>query len=73
MPRSKANQLKYTVDSFNRNNPVGTKVRYWTFEREGDGKIGFTIVPAEVLSGHTAVVWISGCSSCAALSHVEVL
>ena len=45
----------------------------WTWEREGVGKIGTTRSHAEVLSGHTAVVWITGCVGCVCLSHVEPL
>jgi hypothetical protein len=51
--------------------PIGTRVRYWTGVREGSGKVSITSTAAEVLGGHTAVVWIEGCSGCVALSHVQ--
>jgi hypothetical protein len=51
--------------------PVGTVVRYWTSTRDGVGKVGKTRSEAEVMGGHTAVVWIEGCSGCVALTHVQ--
>ena len=58
-------------DEFNAKHPVGTPVRYWTGLREGEGRVGKTRSSAEVLSGHTAVVWVEGCRGCVALTHVE--
>lgn len=51
--------------------PEGTPVRFWTGARDGDGETGRTRTPAQVLGGHTAVVWVTGESSCIALTHVE--
>lgn len=59
-------------DEFNQKYPVGTRVRYWTGLREGEGRVGKTRSAAEVLSGHTAVVWVEGCRGCVALTHVEL-
>ena len=59
------------VDAFNERYPVGTPVRYWTMLREGPGKTGETRSTAQVLSGHTAVVWVTGQPGCIALTHVE--
>lgn len=50
--------------------PVGTPVRYWTGAREGEGKPSKTRSEAQLLGGHTAVVWVEGHSGCIALSHV---
>jgi hypothetical protein len=61
------------VDAFNAENRVGALVRFWTGEREGDGMVGVTRSDAEVLSGHTGVVWIKGVSGCVALSHVQAI
>ena len=62
------------ADSFNRRVPVGTMVRYWKMDRRGEptgtGKIRHE---ATVLSGHTAVGWIEGCSGCVAITHIEVV
>jgi hypothetical protein len=59
------------VDIFNRDNMVGTFVQYWTGIREGRGKFSTTRTVAELLSGHTPVVWVAGEASCVALTHVE--
>jgi hypothetical protein len=61
--------------AFNNANPVGTLVNYWRGARNGfkpSGQ-GRTENRAMVLSGHTAVVWITGCSGCIALTHVQVV
>jgi hypothetical protein len=62
------------VIAFNEVVPEGTMVRYWRGAREGEPSgTGRTRCPAQVLSGHTAVVWIEGFRGCVALSHVEVI
>jgi hypothetical protein len=59
---------------FNAAHPVGTVVDYWRGVREGapSGR-GATNGRAGVLSGHTAVIWIDGCSGAIALTHVRVV
>jgi len=60
------------VDAFNAAHPVGTTVNYWRGVREGKPSgTGPTRSDAQLLSGHTAVVWIEGTSGCIALTHVE--
>lgn len=59
------------VAEWNETHPVGTPVTYWPGVREGNGKASRTRTPAQVLNGHTAVVWVDGYSSCIALTHVE--
>lgn len=62
------------VREFNARYPIGTPVLYWTGFREGQASgSGRTKTAAEVLSGHTPVVWIDGYRSCVALSHVQPL
>jgi hypothetical protein len=51
--------------------PVGTPVRYWSGVREGEGVASRTRTLAEVLGGHTAVVWLEAGGGAVALSHVE--
>jgi hypothetical protein len=61
------------VARWNEDNPVGTLVDYWRGAREGfepSGR-GRTYTQAGVLSGHTAVVWIDGCSGAIRLTHVQ--
>lgn len=59
------------VENFNRDNMVGAFVRYWTGFREGKGKVSTTRSVAQMLGGHTLVVWVDGESSCIYLTHVE--
>lgn len=62
------------VEIFNLKHPIGTLVRYWRGIREGDPSgEGPTIHPADLLGGHTGVIWIEGCRGCIALSHVEAI
>jgi len=63
------------ADTWNAFHAVGTVVDYWRGVREGfepSGR-GATRTPASVLSGHTAVVWIEGCTGCITLSHVRAV
>jgi len=65
---------KQGVKDWNARYPVGTLVRYWCGERAGEPSgVGRTYQEATVLGGHTAVVWIEGCSGCVALTHVETI
>jgi hypothetical protein len=70
LARSAVSQAKL-IDKWNRAFAVGTQIRYWTGAREGIGKTSFTRSTAQLLGGHTAVVWVDGESACVALSHVE--
>lgn len=68
----KVNQKeKKRAESFNKKCPVGTMVRYWTMAREGEGQLGQTRSEARVMSGHRAVVWVTGHPACIALTHIE--
>jgi hypothetical protein len=51
--------------------PVDTPVRYWSGVREGEGVVSRTRTLAEVLGGHTAVVWLEAGGGAVALTHVE--
>lgn len=57
--------------TWNAAHPVGTPVRFWTGMRKGDGVESVTRSTAQVLGGHTAVVWVEGEGSCIALTHIE--
>jgi len=60
------------VAEWNRNHPVGTRVRYWKGFKAGPptGEAA-TRTPAELLGGSTAVVWLDGVGACIAVSHIE--
>jgi hypothetical protein len=61
------------VAMWNERFPVGTPVTYWPGRREGHGQLTTTSSEAQLLGGHTPVVWLYDVSGCVALSHVEPL
>ena len=63
------------VDRFNGRYPVGTRVKAYrgVFGEDVGAVVGATRTAATVLSGHSAVVWVEGCSGCVALSHIVIL
>jgi len=62
------------VRQWNKYHPVGTEVRYWRMDRWGEPSgTGKTRSIAQLLSRHTPVVWIEGCSGSIALTHVDVV
>lgn len=63
------NQKQKIVDDWNDKHPVGTPV---IVNRDG-GEQFHTVTRsgAELLSGHTPVVWVKGLSGCWALTHVK--
>jgi hypothetical protein len=70
-PEKSASARAADVTDFNRDHMIGTHVEYWTGVREGRGKFSTTRSAAELLGGHTPVVWVAGHSACIALTHVE--
>jgi len=55
-------------DVFNEKNPIGSKVTVIKdFGEKVETKVKY---PAQILSGHTAVVWLEGISGCYDLSRV---
>ena len=66
------------ADEFNAAHPVGTPVFAYPGARPEDIPSTRRLVTrtrsrAEVLGGHTDVVWVDGHDSCIALSHVDVV
>ena len=60
------------VKRWNTSHGVGVPVRYWTGERRGTGQRSHTRSKAQLLGGHTAVVWVEGHPACISLTHVEI-
>jgi hypothetical protein len=61
--------LKQCQD-FNTRYAVGDAIKFWTEPREGNPtQEGIIRFPAEVMGGHTPVVWVEG-KGAIALSHV---
>lgn len=68
MVRTMKNQQKQ-CDEFNAKYKVGTKGYLHT--DSGEKKPTHTTSEAQVLSGHSAVVWVNGVSSCYLLDRFE--
>ncbi|WP_045740916.1 hypothetical protein [Actinoplanes rectilineatus] len=65
--------LNREVDTFNARYPVGTPVRFWPGLRTDGPRFSTTRTEAQILSDHTAVVWVDGYAACIALTHVEAI
>jgi len=60
--------MQSKVDAFNKRNPVGTPVTVVKdLGEQFETKVKY---PAQILSGHTAVVWVEGISGCYLLDRV---
>lgn len=60
--------MQSKVDAFNERNPVGSSV---TVVKDLGEKVETEVkYPAQILSGHTPVVWLKGISGCYALDRV---
>ena len=64
-------ELRDQVVAFNTRFPVGVKVSVRM--DDGRSRITTTRAPAEVLSGHSAVIWLDGISGCYLLDRVSPL
>ena len=65
-----SNRAQAEVDQWNSVFPVGTSVWYRT---DGGSELpDKTRSEAELLSGHTAVIWLEGKSGCVALDRVKL-
>ena len=79
MRRSHAEVLQSRCDQFNARWPIGTVVRYYPVKGRPEYREGRTVAPAQVLSGHTPILWVDyterGCvaldSGCVALDNCK--
>jgi len=60
------------ADTFNRDHPHGTPVRYWPGARVGEGRPSTVRGTAWVMPSGDAVVCVQDCAGGIALTHVEV-
>jgi hypothetical protein len=67
--RPSAAQLQKQCDKWNAANPEGTTVSYESIIGQGETFRGKSKSEAQVLSGHTAVIWLEGKSGCVCLDH----
>lgn len=63
-------KLQQQCDQFNARHKVGDTVAYWSGPREGKPREGVIRFGAQIMGGHSAVVYIEG-KGAISLSHVE--
>lgn len=63
--------MQAECDRFNARFAVGDDIAVWTGVREGNPTTVQVRYPAQIMSGHTAVVYVTGGGGCVALSHVK--
>jgi hypothetical protein len=68
--RESLERLTARCNEFNARYPVGTEVEYHPVIGEPEHSIYVTCHQAEVLSGHTAIIWLKGKSGCVALDAI---
>ena len=66
-------RLEARCQKFNEDHPIGTEVIYHPVIGEPAGRPAKTRSAAYVLSGHTAVVFITEQAGCVALDAIEVV
>jgi hypothetical protein len=71
--RKSIEQLEAECIVWNHKHPIGTRVIYHPIIGEKPGRERVTRTSAQVLSGHTAVVWLEGESGCVCLEACEVI
>ena len=69
MTKPNIKKLEQEVAAFNRRFSVGDPVDYYEVVESGEVQRLTTRSDAQILSGHTAVVWLNGKSGCVACSH----
>ena len=60
-------RLQHLCDLWNAAHPIGSTVRYHHIIDDSAFTVHKTCTMAEVLSGHTPVVWLEGVSDCVCL------
>lgn len=72
---AKTKRMERIVEDFNQKAPIGTTVRYFPISGQEfrheyrDRKVKY---PAEILSGHTPVVWLEGERGCVAVENCKI-
>jgi hypothetical protein len=69
----KRSNPQHEVNAFNARIKVGDTVDYYEVLGISKPTRHTTRTPAEVLSGHSSVVWLSGKSGCVATSHCRLV
>ncbi len=71
--RKTEKQLQAQCDAWNAEHPEGTLVSFEEIVGKGETHRGKTVSEAQVMGGHSAVIWIEGKSGCVQLDHCTAL
>lgn len=71
MRHKSAKKLQEQCDDFNRRYPVGQRV--CVKKDNGEGMETVTKTQAEVMQGHSAVIWVEGITGCYLLDRVVAI
>ncbi|MGK4660997.1 hypothetical protein, partial [Pseudomonas aeruginosa] len=66
-------QLQAQCDAWNKLHGIGTLIAYEDIRGEGETHRGKSTTEAQVLGGHSAVIWLEGKSGCVSLDHCMAL
>lgn len=66
-------QLQRQCDNWNAKHPEGTVVSFESIKGRGETHRGKSASEAQVLNGHSAVIWLEGKSGCVDLGHCTAL
>lgn len=67
--RPNSAELQKQCDAWNAAHPEGTEVSYESIVGQGETHRGKSISEAQVMGGHSAVIWLEGKSGCVSLDH----
>lgn len=67
--RPSFHQMNAACSDWNAKNPVGTLVSFESIKGQGETHRGKSTTEAQVMGGHSAVIWLEGKSGCVALDH----
>lgn len=66
-------QLQAQCDAWNKLHGIGRLIAYEEIRGGGESHRGRSTTEAQVLGGHSAVIWLAGKSGCVSLSHCMAL
>lgn len=69
-PRPNLKKMTTDCAKFNARYPVGAVIQCWTGPIEGKPVERIVRLPAQIMGGHSAVVYVEGGGGCVLLSHV---
>jgi len=71
--RKTPEQLQAQCDAWNARHPEGTQIAFENIRGQGATHKGKTTSEAQVMGGHSAVIWFDGKAGAVSLDHIMVL